>query len=76
MSRFSEVHVEAPSEQASVGSSNVGSIVSGAAVANHVLTGLADLVSHLQDQSARVTDLASALERRDTRDAGTWTWEA
>ena len=76
VSRFAEVHVSTPSERASVGSSNIGSMVSGAAVANQVLTGLADLVSSLQNQSGRVTDLASVLERRDARDASTWTWEA
>lgn len=72
VSRFSGVHVEAPGQRASVGSSTIGSMASAAAVANQVLIRLSDLVSSLQDQTGKVTDLASALERRDTDDAGTW----
>ncbi|MFE4950893.1 hypothetical protein ACFQ9V_12395 [Leifsonia sp. NPDC056665] len=50
-------------------------MASAAAVANQVLIRLSDLVSSLQDQTGKVTDLASALELRDTDDAGTWTWD-
>ncbi|MEN2739820.1 hypothetical protein ABCS02_18660 [Microbacterium sp. X-17] len=75
VSRFSVVQVDPPGRLASAGASNVGSMAAGAAVANQVLIRLSDLVSSLQDQSGRVTGLASVIEERDAHDAGTWTWE-
>ncbi|QNE35467.1 hypothetical protein [Leifsonia shinshuensis] len=75
ISGFSGVRVEAPGQPTNTGSSNIGSLESGAAVANHLLIALSGLVSSLQSHAERVTDLAPALEQRDSQDAGTWTWE-
>lgn len=75
VSRFSRVRVDVPEQRASAGSSTVGSMSAAAVVANQVLDDLSDLAASLRERLEKVTGLASAIDERDTQDAGTWSWD-
>jgi hypothetical protein len=72
VSGFTEIDLGGGGQQVSLGSSNISSMHDGAKVANKVLKSISDLVSAVKKQANNVTALATEIEERDHRDAGSW----
>jgi hypothetical protein len=72
VSGFADVDLDGGGRQVSLGSSTIGSIHDGATVANTLLSSLSELVAGVKGQAGNVTSLATEIEQRDSRDAGSW----
>lgn len=71
-SGFATIDVVARPQQATLGTSNVSSMVDGTLVANSILDCISELVSGVKKQVGNVTALAMEIEERDNEDAGAW----
>lgn len=72
VSGFAEIDLDSNGRHVSLRTSNVASMQDGANVANQLLKGASELVSAVKGQAANITALATEIEERDGRDAGSW----
>lgn len=70
VSGFAEIDVQGNGQQVSLGSSNISSMKDGAIVANKMLACVFELIAGVKVQAESVTALATEIEERDSRDAG------